>query len=79
MWLCLPDEIRQLERNISRSDGRNFGFAMHSRKDKKDDEDGGMSGNKWAGERSSVLQEARVFTKSPVDPKKSSQVGSARK
>lgn len=48
---------------------------MHSRKDKKDDEDGGMAGNKWAGERSSVLQEARVFTKSPVDPKKSSQVG----
>ncbi|OQR70813.1 coatomer subunit gamma-2 isoform 1 [Tropilaelaps mercedesae] len=47
---------------------------MHSRKDKKDDEDGGISGTKWAGERSSVLQEARVFTKSPVDPKKSSQV-----
>ena len=47
---------------------------MYARKDRKDDEDAATGGNKWSGERSSVLQEARVFNKSPLDPKKCSQV-----
>ena len=46
------------------------------RKDKKEDEDGGSGGqNIYANlEKTAVLQEARVFNETPVNPRKCSQI-----
>ena len=50
---------------------------MHSgfRKDKKDEEDGGPGSNPFANlEKTAVLQEARVFNETPVNPRKCTHI-----
>jgi coatomer protein complex subunit gamma len=45
------------------------------RKDKKDDEDGGSSAHAFANlEKTSVLQEARVFNETPVNPRRCTHI-----